>query len=211
MSLNDIDLKKESFSSTKAARIGYHLQRAIYRRGNATHTRRSTIIRRRLSEEDAATFRMEATLSRCLQRRKHAAGRAILPPISNLMAVPKLWKSSHYDVTRGRIPISHQAKSFKSTLPAQAMVFTPWAMLITNSQNIMESVGTLRARQCPGNGIRTSKAARIDAKGINTDMVTVSWVRIRVYQMGGWEDGRMEEGLRGSAVHGVDIVLRWGE
>lgn len=66
--------------------------------------------------------------------------------------------------------MSHHTRSFKSTLFAQAMVLTPWVMFTTKSQAMIDKVGTLRALQWPGRGIKTSKAQMKDATDMPIDM-----------------------------------------
>lgn len=44
-------------------------------------------------------------------------------------------------------------------------------MLTMKSHAIIDNVGIFRARQWPGRGSRTNKAARIEPTGIATDMV----------------------------------------
>lgn len=103
-----------------------YTQSAIYANGNATQITKSKIIRRRLSLEDVRTCRMEATLSRCIQRRKHEAGRARFPPISSRIAtVPLDHQREEVPQAERDAPMSHQTSSFRSVFPAQRIVLTP--------------------------------------------------------------------------------------
>lgn len=56
---------------------------------------------------------------------------------------------------------------------AQTMVFTPRAMLTTKSQPIMDRVGTFRAFQWLGRGIKTRRDARKAPSGINIDQAAM--------------------------------------
>ena len=55
--------------------------------------------------------------------------------------------------------MSHQTGITTSTLSAQTIVLTPYIMFEINNHAMMESVETLRARQCHGKGTRTRTAA----------------------------------------------------
>lgn len=115
---------------------------AMKRRGSQMHSTASNHCLCRLSRSVGILILGDETCSMCMQRQRHATGRAKLTSIITL------------------VEISHQTMPTTLTLSPHTAALTPYITFVVNSQAITERVAMFPARQCHGSERRRESAAR---------------------------------------------------